>query len=85
MTILSLRYNLKLWCNFFLVKWDVSVKKRHGITIYDEKDISNITTICVQDLPERQASFVVYQAKGIQFFGQAFQDEEVQGPKYLLY
>jgi hypothetical protein len=70
---------------FFLGKWDVTVKRRHGITIYDKKDISNITTICVQDLPERQASFVVYQAREIQFFGQAFQDVAVQGPKYLLY
>lgn len=42
------------------------------------------TNACAQGLPEKQASFVVYQAKGTRFFGQASQDEEVQDPMYLL-
>jgi hypothetical protein len=35
-------------------------------------------------LPEIQASFGVYQAKGTQFSDQAFQDAKGQDPKYLL-
>lgn len=39
----------------------------------------------IQNPPEKQASFDVYQAKEIQSYDQAFQDVKVQGPVCRLY